>query len=386
MTGKTAQRACAFALMVLGMNAAVLGPSLQTLSKNTGAGLADLGTAFTLLSLGYLVSAPLVALIGRSREHLLLAIPLGLVVAMGTIIAARQLGALLAGAFVLGLSQSITHVGYMALVARNLRAEPDVDGRINSVNAFYGVGALLSPALAALSFAWTGEATAAYAVCIVLCALLLGVSLRVIAAQRQLPQDQAATRPVRLSGSKWPLAIIVVMMGLYVGIEIAISGWATEFTRIVTGASVSQAAIAPTLFFCGLAGSRFFATVVLRRLTPVSFLIVLIVLVAAGLVLMLSGGRSLAVMLFGSLLAGVGCGPIFPLLLSIGIARYPGNEATVSSIISSSGSLGSMTLPAIAGGILASQGTSAAWLLVLTVTGALALVCLALRRVTVSTR
>jgi FHS family glucose/mannose:H+ symporter-like MFS transporter len=135
----------------------------------------------------------------------------------------------------------------------------------------------------------------------------------------------------------------------------------TEFTLRRTGVTIAQAALSTSAFFVGLAFSRYMLERITRRITPLAYVAVLLVVSAGTLVFMLVA-NTMPLMLLGALVMGFGCGPIFPTLIATGIQRFPRHATLVSSTLVSTGSAGGVVLPALTG-ILITRNPSGAWLL-----------------------
>jgi FHS family Na+ dependent glucose MFS transporter 1 len=379
MNSNAVLRLGAIVFVVLGMNTSVLGPGLQTLALNTGASIAELGTLFTTLSIGYLLAAPVIALISRSPAlRIMHAGPLLLALGFVALIAARTLLAVLISAFMIGLGQACTQVAVTTQISHVLRGDAQADARLSRVNAFYGIGALISPVIASASYAWFDSVIPAFFLQLLMSTMAFVLLLRLPLGQKDRPARQQAIAG-RVSWT--PLLVLILGMGLYVGVEVSFAGWSTEFARRAAAVDISQAAFTTSIFFTGLAVSRFFASIALARVPILRLVFVLIALAATGHAVMLLPGVNLPLQLAGAFLVGMGYGPIFPAMLAIGIARYPDRAQLVASVITSSGSLGSITVPALTGAVMSASGTTVAWQLQLTLLAALAVLWLAGQRV-----
>ena len=86
-------------------------------------------------------------------------------------------------------------------------------------------------------------------------------------------------------------------------------------------------------------------------------------------------------MLLGAALVGVGYGPVYPTLVSTAIARFPHAARSVSSMVTSAGSIGAITMPALTGIIIAQPaGLSIAWGGQLAMIGVMLVLLLGMRR------
>jgi|GEM_PF-2548109 len=370
-----------YAFISLGVSAGVLGPGLNTLAHYSQISLDQTGTIFTAMAVGYLLSAPLISLLGPRigvRNMLIFSPLLGalsmVMFAMGRTLPMQWLSAVL-----LGISQSGTQVGYNAMFGTG----PNSSRQLNQINAFFGIGALTAPLVASFGYQQFGEATIAFMVAAVMTLPLTigaflwrgGIPARATSTSASTKAAHAPQpRPVHPVGGnlREPMRhsvfwLICTVMAVYVGCEVAFSGWTTEFTRQGLNISVAQAAASTSAFYVGLALSRYFSNSVLR--VPPATLVLIVLLVAlAGYAVMLvatvsAGANSmgLPLVLAGAFVVGAGMGPIYPTLISIAIQRFPRHATPLASILTSSGSAGALFLPSLVGTVLATQSALAAW-------------------------
>ena len=375
-----------FVFVTLGINVALLGPSLRTHSLHTGASLSELAYLFTTLSIGYMLSMPVFArLDARGTTRLLMVAPAILAMSMTSLALSRTLAQVLLSALVMGFGQSVVQVGLTTMLGVHLHGQSDASARLNRVNAFYGVGALIGPVLAAISYRNTGESTSSVWVAVALSTLLLliGLFTPVLRSGGSSQAREAIGEPesLRVLLRQPIIWIMSIFTGLYVGVEIAFSGWTTEFTFRSTGADLATAAIAASLFYAGLTLSRYFANVVVNRV-PVALLLLLLCIVAGlGTAWMLFPGLTVPIAYAASLLVGMAYGPIFPTLISTVIRLFPGSAPKVSSVVTSAGSLGAIFVPAGIGIVLVQpNGMTLAWVLQLVVIAIMTLVWMTARR------
>jgi fucose permease len=341
----------------LGLNIAILGPSLQDLALRTGSPIETFGFLFTAVSLGYLLSAPVVAGLGRRLStRAMLAAPAIIVAGLICLAIARDVPLIMFGAALLGFGQASTQVAYTTLLGDRLRGQPHSDAKINRANASYGVGALAGPIIVSLSYRMVNGAGTAFAV-----AIACSVAMLVIGQLIPLPPPQAQHTTQDMSRRKVLLSpvflLLVATMAVYVGIEVAFSGWTTEFTKRILSIDVAQASFASSLFFAGLALSRYFANLLLKLTTPGRLIAGMLVVSILGLICMVARTGLFGITLFGSALVGFGLGPVYPTIIALGMRQFPGAARHVSSVLTSSGSIGSITMPPVVGNYIASDAT-----------------------------
>ncbi|MCL6512438.1 MAG: MFS transporter [Anaerolineae bacterium] len=358
-----------YAFVSLGVSAALLGPALPTLAARANVGLDRVGLIFVWMSLGYLTSAPIINTVGArmGTRRMLVVSPLIVILSMALLALGAHLAAFFAGGYLLGLGQSGTQVAYNAMFGMQQERER-ASAVLNRLNAFFGVGALIGPLLVSASYAVIGEGTlafwiaAAMALPLTLGALLMRDGWRPSPAQLSPAQGGAAARRLLASPAAW---ILCVVMALYVGCEVAFSGWATEFTSRTTGVGTAQAAIAVSIFWAALAISRYFANVVVGRVPSVALIALLFGMAIAGLATMIAAGWMSTAAWLGAGLVGIGFGPIYPTLIAIGIQRFPFAVRMIASVLTSAGSVGALFVPALTGVVMdaTAAGASGAWLM-----------------------
>lgn len=358
-----------YAFVSLGVNAALLGPALPTLAAKANAGLDRTGLIFASMSLGYLTSAPLINTIGvrMGARAMLIVSPLVVIGSMVLLALGAHLNAFFVATYLLGLGQSGSQVAYNAMFG--LQAEGRrASAVLNRLNAFFGIGALVGPLFVAASYTLINEATlafwiaAAMALPLTLGALWARDGLRHSSLPHATSPDGSAARRLLTSPAAWGLCVV---MGLYVGCEVAFSGWATEFTSRMTGVSTAQAAVAVSIFWAALALSRYFTHIVMRRIPSVALISLLFALAIVGLAVMLLAGQTSAAAWVGAFLVGAGFGPIYPTLIAIGIQRFPFAAQMIASVLTSTGAVGALFLPTLMGFAMdvSALGAVSAWVM-----------------------
>jgi FHS family glucose/mannose:H+ symporter-like MFS transporter len=356
-----------YAFVSLGISAALQGPLLPTLAARANVGLEQIGVIFTWMSLGYILSAPLINTIGAriGLRGMLLTSPLVVIASMALLALSDRLEMLFLGGCLLGLGQSGTQVAYNTLFGAQSGARSDT-ARLNRLNAFFGLGALIGPLFVSASYILVGDGRLAPCVA---AAMALPLTIGAIAA-RQVP-SRSGTAPAghnakRLLASPVAWALCLVM-ALYVGCEVAFSGWTAEFTRRAAGTSAAQAATAVSVFWAALAFSRYCAPVALMRLSPIQLIGMLFGVSVLGLIVMLMAQQVSVAAWLGAALVGVGLGPIYPTLVAIGIQQFPFAARMITSALTSVGAVGALFIPALTGVAMesgAAAGTEA-WLLLI---------------------
>ena len=219
---------------------------------------------------------------------------------------------------------------------------------LNVINAVWGLGAMSSPIL--LKFAnearhpaWFLYGTAA-ALGVLLIAFVLARLVPLVNPQMDKPKPQTAGLP-RMSRM---LPAICALFFIYVGAETSFGGWlATYAHRMGTGKGTFWT-MAPSFFYGAMLAGRALAPLALSRLRETT-------VAKIGLTLALLGGialviaHSMAVIMAGSLLAGLGLASIFPISVSLFPAWFGESYRSASGPIFASGNMGGAILPWIVG-------------------------------------
>ena len=266
----------------------------------------------------------------------------------------------LAGVFT-SIGASSTDVGIQALV---LDLFPAARSRaLNLLHVTYGVGALMAPlvlaALVALGVPWQWLMTGSgVAVAIAGVGLALTVPpdpvLHAPAAGVEgggVPESGVRTRRLPLF-----LLVMAVSITCYVAAEAGVSDW---LVRYLAALPLTQATLALTLFWGGIALGRLVFARIGNRLEPQRSAAVLAVaggvLLTVALVLPVS---ALSPFLFGAV--GLAFGPIFPLVVAAAGARMPGESATVTGTLVFAAVVGAVVYPPAIGFLSDAIGLHAA--------------------------
>jgi fucose permease len=267
-------------------------------------------------------------------------------IAMGLVVmAAGVLGCATSSWPLAVLSVAVVGCGLgMVVPASNLQAAASAPGES-------------AQALLWLNFSWSIGAVAAP----MLVEQLRGAFLPVLAAGLLLMAPVmawggAGGRPARAPGAaasaRLPHFVFALMLFLYVGCEVSISGWISAYASRSVGTGQLWAVL-PSVFWFAILLGRFAGPAVLRRVGPG-------VLAPAGLACgfagaaLLVGGSGPEAMLAASALSGFGFAPVFPVVVAQYTERSGG---AVSGLVFASASLGGAAIPALAGSISAVSGS-----------------------------
>jgi len=224
-----------------------------------------------------------------------------------------------------GASIGIFKTGALALVGDISRSATEHTTIMNTVEGFFGVGAIIGPAivtrLLASGFSWKWLYLIAGTICVLLIATALLVKYPKTVKTMDEPID--LQRTMRMMKNPYALGFSLGIF-LYVAAECAVYVWMPTLLREYSGSFAFMAAYAVSIFFILRAAGRFLGAWVLARFSWTSvmaFFSLAILICFAGA---LAGGLSCAIWLMP--LSGLFMSMIYPTLNSKGISCFPKSE------------------------------------------------------------
>ncbi|MDI9612409.1 MAG: MFS transporter [Acidobacteriota bacterium] len=224
-----------------------------------------------------------------------------------------------------GAAIGIFKTGALALVGDISRSTAEHTATMNMVEGFFGVGAIIGPAivarLLATGFSWKWLYVIAGTICVLLIVTASLVQYPKTVRSAEEPID--FRRTLRMMKNPYALGFSLLIF-LYVAAECAVYVWMPTFLEGYSGSFTLLAAYATSLFFALRALGRFLGAWILARFrwTSVMALFSLAILVCfAGSI---AGGLSYALWLLP--LSGLFMSMIYPTLNSKGISCFPKTE------------------------------------------------------------
>lgn len=360
------------AFITIGLVSAILGPTLPTLAANTGTIVGEIGFLFTARSLGYMIGAMFGArLFDRLPGHRLMAamvVVISLTLALTPVIG--QIWLLTAVLFLTGLAENMVDVGANTLIVWVHREK--VGPFMNGLHFFFGVGAFLSPIVAAQVLLYSNGVAWAYwllALVILPVSPLLGM-LPSPTARRELadtavsrPASQPTDKPTDQTNTRL-LLLIMAFLFLYVGMEIGFGGWVFTYATTLGLVEATAAAYLTSAFWGALTAGRLLSIPLAARLRPRTILLLDLVgaLVSVGLILIWQ--NSAAALWLGAVGLGFFFASIFPTTLALAERRMT-ITGQITGWIFFGASLGGAALPWLMGGLLNSvAATAVLWTIV----------------------
>ena len=224
-------------------------------------------------------------------------------------------------------------------------------GALNRLHLFFSIGALIAPITIGVA---VGAGVPWRLVFLVTSGLAFLVAFLLWRepmpdGRHHGPGTDAAGAPnagaIMGRGTPFALIALAIAIGCYVPSEMGVSNWLVEYFKaepreVATGAL--------SLFWFGLALGRLVSSVIADRMGPVRFaatwaVIAGVMIIAAVLV------PSVPVAIACFAVAGFASGPIYPMIMAVAGAFYPGRTAMVSGILASAAVAGSIIYPPLMG-------------------------------------
>lgn len=350
--------------IVYGVEIASVGPLLNEFSTKTGASIESLGMLFTAQFLLGLVSTILAGpAIDRfsSRPPVLVGVAL-FTLGIGALALGESLAALLIGAAMFGLGGGFLDIGGQLMILRLYRE--DAARPLNSLHFVFSLGAVAGPLLAVQANQQVGSGIAVFWLAVVL--LLIALPILTLVAPRNLREETrpAGERSIFRSPTLWLLAAVFL---LYVGIEVGVGGWTTEFTFNLGVFDREQGGVLTSFYFVAFMASRLIMTAVGTRVSFERQFVLGVVLSTLAAALYVFHGGSAPLIVLATLLLGFAFGPIYPAGFVLLAQRFKSAAGSAASVIGAAGSFGGMAVPPLMGIFLEHLGPAPMTILVLVI-------------------
>lgn len=224
-----------------------------------------------------------------------------------------------------GLGISVFKIGALALIGDISRSTTEHTRTMNLLEGFFGVGAILGPAIVAVlvsqGMPWRWLYGAAAGVCGLL--VLAALAVRYPPAAARGPETVGLARSLRMATDTHALGFSLLVM-LYVACEVAIYVWMPTYLESYAGDFAWLPVYALTIFFVLRAAGRFLGYFLIGRYRWTTVLAVFglaILLCFAG---SLAGGVEAGALLLPA--SGLFMSVMYPTLNSKGISCFPGKD------------------------------------------------------------
>ena len=356
------------AFVLVGLNAGASGVLLLAQMGDYGVDRPAIGITFFTGAIGFVLAGlSNGALIGRLGIRTALAVGGGTYVLAGLYLATRPpfaafVAVPLVTGYATGVLESVLNVYLAAL--------PDATTLLNRLHAFFGVGALLGPLLAA----WIVSAASWRMVSLVLAVACVPLVAGFLAAYPGRPAAGTAETPETVapsgtapgsSGSLLGAALRdpgvllgAAMLAVYVGTELGVGSWGFGYLVQARGLPRALAGYAISGYWLGLTAGRFLISPAAGRIgaTEVSMMYACLAgVIGTAALAWLSPAAMLASA--SLVLLGFFLGPVFPTTMAIAPRLTSARLAATAIGVMNAGSMvGGAALPWLAGAIGQSRG------------------------------
>ncbi|HEY7186043.1 MAG TPA: MFS transporter [Vicinamibacterales bacterium] len=224
-----------------------------------------------------------------------------------------------------GLAIGVFKTGALALIGDISTSTAQHTSIMNTVEGFFGVGAIIGPAILtrmlAAGLSWKWLYVLAGTICVVL--ILLALMVKYPVAPRTTTTAHSSMGTMRAIKSPYVLAFSAGVF-LYVGVEAAIYVWMPTLMSGYTGSAVTLATYSISIFFLLRAAGRFLGSWVLARVQWQTVLALFSGGILLCFVLTVIGGVNWGVYLLPA--SGLFMSVVYPTLNSKGISCLPKSE------------------------------------------------------------
>jgi MFS family permease len=337
---------------------ALLGPSLPAMIADLGMSYGQAGFLFTLLSMGSLFGTTVGATASDYINRKLLYGGCALVLALGLLSLGFATGYAGIAVLVFLLSLFGSPIG---AIGQSIMLDmfPDRRERNLSLQTFFAAaGSFLAPLIVSLNYSvglswkWPFIETA-----------LLAIGLCAAIFLSPIPSSRGGSkRPGILPLLRNTKVLsVATLIFLSVAIDLGFSFWLAEYFKAELHAPLRLSSAVVGFYLAGIIAGRLAITALLKKLSVGRLL-------ASGLTLALASilvfilAPPMPIKIVACVLYGLGVGPVFPLLMSIGVKQRPDGPGAVTGMLYAFLSLGGMVFPLLVGAIAAGAGIGLSYL------------------------
>ena len=364
-------------LLMVGINSGWLGPFLPQISHISHLPIERAGLIVSASAAGYFISLLIAGEISQSlsAQKILVGGMVLFTLGLTALAVAASLAGLLCAGFLIGVAGGGIDIGANALIVEFNRER--LASALNYLHVLFGVGALLGPLIVSAAFAGRVPYWWIFGGGALACAAI-GFRLSIT------PAHEIRTAPEPGNGflamlSRPVIWVISAVMFLYVGAEIGIGTWLFLYLRTAGALSPMLASSGVSLYWTGLVCGRVFGGRLGHRVALPQFTMLASALSAAALLILIDAPTAEALAASAIFLIGFGYGPVFPNMIAVGAARFPGEVGRMTSIVVAGGALGGIVAPWLMGQAIANISPRASMEVALVFTIAMAALALSLR-------
>jgi fucose permease len=349
--------------VALGILTATIGPILPDLARNTLSTLEAVGSIFTAIFLGaFLAQIGAGTLTDKYGPRPVLIAGIVIMSAgMLGVTFSNSLPLMLASGLLAGLGHGAVDISVNLLAARVFQERSTA--AVNLVNFFFGVGAVVGPALASFTInRWnTGVPVIWVGIGIVMLCIPFITLFLLSPTSKTVKVSVSNKETFYRSPLLWIAGLILF---LYVGSENGMGGWTGTYLQQSTSISADRAALIVSGFWMTLTLGRLLGAYLGTRWTSDRLMLVsLIGSVVGGTMLAFTTGN-LTLTIAAVLVTGLFFGPVYPTTFSISASLFKESSGKAAGMIVALASLGGMLLPPLQGVVLTRFGNQSSVLLI----------------------
>lgn len=347
-------------IFCMGLNMAVLGPTLPTLAAQTQARVGDMGQLFLFGAIGGILGTLFGGrLFDRFRGHRVLGaaqILAGLL--MLCIPFMPALSGLLTVVALKGVLDGLVNNGVNTLLVWTHREK--VSPYMNGLHFFFGLGAFLAPLLIAQvvdmpgAYRWVYIGLATMTILAGLRMITMAGSPQAARSAEEAGSGVAPARPI-------PYSVVfaaALFLFFYVGAEIAFGNWVYTYAVELKLALAAQAAYLTSGFWLAFTVGRLLSVPLATRIAPRQMIIAALLGCVFFMGLVFVFADSVTVLWLAALGVGFCMAPIYPSGLTLAVDGLD-LTARASGVILLGDSFGGMVLPWLVGQVLDAAGPRA---------------------------
>jgi len=345
-----------FLFVCLGLDAAILGPTLPALASQTTSRLGEMGLVFLVGSIGYTLGTIIGGRVfDRLPGHPVLGIAQLLAAALIFFIPlATSLWVLLAILVCKGFAEGFVNTGANALLLWTHGEK--VAPFMNALHFFFGLGAFLSPLLVAQVVGVAGGYRYAYWA---LAAIAAVAGLRMLTMSGSPHPSQAHSKDT-IQNPRGPIPYALVISSMlflffYVGAEITFGGWVYTYAVTLNLASAAGAAYLTSAFWAAFTVGRLISIPAATRFTPKQVILTALIGCLSILALGIIFSGSSATLWLMAIGLGFCMAPIWPTGFTLA-GQSIAMTGRITGVILLGDSLGGMVLPTVVGKVIEGSG------------------------------
>lgn len=320
------------------MQLAGVGPLISDFADRVGVSVDTVGILFTAQSLAALLSAAMIGpVLERFNARPVLLVGVGFVGAgLFGLVVAQTLPALLAAGALIGFGVGFIDTGGQLLIIALFGSESALP--LNSLHFLFSVGAVIGPFLAVPMRSSM---------------LIIGIALLVAAMPvlaYSIPRGLRAGGDGSNTGGPLSLYrspvlwLFAVLFLLYVGLEIGVGNWTTEYLADSTSLGRDAGGFTTSLYWLSFMFSRLIVTGLGNRITFERQLTLSVVVGLIGAILYVLSSGNVAATVAVTALIGFAFGPVYPAAFAIVARTFPYSAGRAGGVIGMAGSIGAMTI------------------------------------------